>query len=151
MKMGESGDSAFRHREAAGTQEDSHGSLAPQRCAERNRRRRLLARSSAHCLGMTGVASLRTSAADHTLSLRTSSQTGVAISDAEQRISWHKKIPTAVCALPRNDESIVLANQCARWCGNLAPAGRFSLPTGGLSSAARLGSLCHGTTISGPH
>ena len=32
---------------------DCHGSLAPQRCAERNRRRRLLARSSAHCLAMT--------------------------------------------------------------------------------------------------
>ena len=30
-----------------------HGSLAPQRCTERNRRRRLLARSSAHCLAMT--------------------------------------------------------------------------------------------------
>ena len=42
-------------------QEDSHGSLAPQRCAERNRRRRLLARSSAHCLGMTRITSLRTS------------------------------------------------------------------------------------------
>ena len=64
---------------------DCHGNLAPQRCAERNRRRRLLARSSAHCLGMTEKVSLRTSAhagvailPSH-LSLRTSSQTGVAI------------------------------------------------------------------------
>ena len=48
------------------------------------------------------------------LSLRTSPQTGVAISDAEQRISWHKKIPTAVCALPRNDGKGVIANQRAR-------------------------------------
>ena len=38
---------------------DCHGSLAPQRCAERNRRRRLLARSSAHCLAMTGEGSVR--------------------------------------------------------------------------------------------
>ena len=30
--------------------------------------------------------------------------TGVAISDAEKRIIRYKKIPTAVCALPRNDE-----------------------------------------------
>ena len=58
--------------------------------------------------------SLRTSAADYTLSLRTSAHTGVAISDAEQRISWHKKIPTAVCALPRNDGKGVIANQRAR-------------------------------------
>ena len=42
-------------------------------------------------------------------SLRTSPQTGVAISDAEQRISWYKKIPTAVCALPRNDGKSVIA------------------------------------------
>ena len=38
---------------------DCHGSLAPQRCAERNRRRRLLARSSAHCLAMTGKGGVR--------------------------------------------------------------------------------------------
>ena len=54
------------------------------------------------------------------LSLRTSPQTGVAISDAEQRISWYKKIPTAVCALPRNDGKSVIAFPVPQhWCGNL--------------------------------
>ena len=63
--------------------------LRPQACTERNRRRRLLARSSdiGHCLGMTkrGVIAFPV---PHTtpLSLRTSSQTGVAILNAPLRI-----------------------------------------------------------------
>ena len=89
-------------------------------------------RQCAHCLGMTkrchGEPARRRPSPVIANQCRS---TGVAISDVEKRISRCKKIPTAVCALPRNDEKVSwrtgaqtpLFCHCEpvpqHWCGNL--------------------------------
>ncbi len=82
--------------------------LRPQACTERNRRRRLLARSSdiGHCLGMTkrGVIAFPV---PHTTPLVIANQcrsTGVAILNPDNRESWYKgKIPEAVTSVTASE------------------------------------------------
>ena len=71
------------------------------------------------------------------LSLRTSAHTGVAI-----RIPWQKRRALLPCPGARIPTKLVIANQCAHWCGNPhPPAGTWYIAP--LPGCAHTYQACH--------